>query len=73
MISQDYGLSWTNRQSAAGARDWWTVACSADCSRIIAGVFNGYLYTSNDTVGFVFPFFFFFKFGVVSFSFSTIY
>jgi hypothetical protein len=43
---QQYGATWTSRDSS---RSWQCVASSADGSKLVAGVYNGQIYTSSDS------------------------
>lgn len=48
LISNNGGNTW-DVKTGAGVRQWYCMDCSADGSKIIAGVYNGYLYTSVDS------------------------
>lgn len=41
-------MSWTDR-TAAGARQWASITSSADGTKLAAGVWGGYIYTSTDS------------------------
>jgi len=51
--SSDSGATWT-QQTSAGNRSWWQIACSSDCSRLVAldaygsDYSGGYIYVSDD-------------------------
>lgn len=47
VLSSAAGGSWVER-TAAGSRVWWSVASSADGSKLAAVVSGGYIYTSTD-------------------------
>ncbi|MCL2037654.1 hypothetical protein FWG95_01460 [Candidatus Saccharibacteria bacterium] len=47
--SADGGSTWTQRNPlGGGSRNWWSVACSADCRSIVATTTGDYVYTSTD-------------------------
>lgn len=48
-LSTDGGVSWSE-QTCAGYRNWRSVACSSDCSRIIVVGSNAYPYFTNGAV-----------------------
>jgi photosystem II stability/assembly factor-like uncharacterized protein len=45
-ISTDSGVTWTPRESN---RNWRSIASSSDGVKLVAGVFNGQIYTSSST------------------------
>ena len=41
-------MSWT-QQTSSGSRSWYSVASSADGTKLVAVVYSGYIYTSTDS------------------------
>ena len=48
LISNNGGNTW-DVKTGAGTRAWYCMDCSADGTKIIAGVYGGYMYTSVDS------------------------
>ncbi|MFZ2152006.1 MAG: hypothetical protein WAV09_02775, partial [Minisyncoccia bacterium] len=46
--SETFALTWTE-QTSSGSRTWVTVTSSSDGTKLAAGVYGGYIYTSTDS------------------------
>jgi len=47
--NQAFALDGWVERTSAGARNWWVIASSSDGTKLVAGVRNGYIYTSTDS------------------------